>query len=414
MSTFAPSVENFPNCKSLIEYVRALCASNGYSISIARSKKHKVYLGCDRAGKYRNRLNLTNETHQKNTSSRLIDCSFSVCGIKQKDNSWTLSIREPLYNHDPSENLLAHPSCQKLNEQAQEQLSEMSIAGSNPSILATSRDIYNVRKKFRLENLQGSNLTFFVCFIFLKDEKEEDYEWALAQVSRLFDGIEQPKDTWIPLKKQFVGAWINDYLHLGNVTTSRIESSHAVLKKYLQFSTGNLHTVYEKITLLLEHQHNEIKAIIAKDKIRTFHTHNIPFYARVINKVSSFSLNKVHEQFIKASHTTLDNPLTSCKGTFNASIGLPCAHIIQERLAANQLLSLDDFHKHWWIENYHQLPLQPEKNSLPQLIEELNLKYISWPVFQQLVAQDTLSRLIGESSTSLLDPIVQRTRGQPI
>ncbi|CAG8843528.1 14560_t:CDS:1, partial [Racocetra persica] len=56
------------------------------------------------------------------------------------------------------------------------------------------------------------------------------------------------------------------YLHLDNTSTSRVEGSHSVLKKYFQISTGNLNIVYEKISLLLENQHHEIKAMIAKDK----------------------------------------------------------------------------------------------------------------------------------------------------
>jgi hypothetical protein len=37
------------------------------------------------------------------------------------------------------------------------------------------------------------NTTFFACFIFLKNEKKEDYEWALTCVARLFVDSERPK-----------------------------------------------------------------------------------------------------------------------------------------------------------------------------------------------------------------------------
>ena len=272
-----PSVNQFPNRDSLIAYVRSFGASNGYGISIIRSKPRKVYLGCDRGGKYRNRLNLTDETRRKNTSSRLINCPFSVCGKEENDNVWTLSIRNPAHNHEPSESLPAHPSLRRLSKQAKERVKEMTKAGArpreilsslrqnDPSISTISRDIYNLRKKIRLENLQGRtptqalvkeleegqfeydyqcdasghvthlffshhksielartyssvllmdctyktnkfgmpllnvismtsfNTTFFACFIFLKDEKEEDYKWALTRVSRLFDGIKKPE-----------------------------------------------------------------------------------------------------------------------------------------------------------------------------------------------------------------------------
>ncbi|CAG8490265.1 9399_t:CDS:2 [Acaulospora morrowiae] len=130
------------------------------------------------------------------------------------------------------------------------------------------------------------NITFSSCFAFLKSEQEEDYEWALICVACIFKEISKPQfptdekwieflgnwitvikskteedfnkkweelakkynknpsivkylqDIWLPLKKHFVSLWIDRYLHLGNVTISRVEGSHAMLKKYLQVLTG--------------------------------------------------------------------------------------------------------------------------------------------------------------------------------
>lgn len=584
-----PAGGQFQSRESLIEFVRTFGASNGYAISIARSKERKVYLCCDRSGKYRNRLNLTEETRRKNTSSRLIECPFSICGTKGFNNIWTLSIRDPTHCHGPSENIAAHPSLRRLDTQAQRQLSEMTRAGvrpreilsslrqNNPLISTTSRDIYNIRTRLRQENLRGRtsiqalieelkkgqfeydykydsdghvthlffshyksielvrsyssvllmdctyktnkfkmpllnvvsvtsfNTTFFVCFVFIKDEKEEDYVWALSRISRLFNGVEKPnvivtdrelalmralertfsnsknllclwhieknilakckshfyteeqwiaflqcwtgvvksktdndftaqwtelctkynefplivnyiQDTWLPLKEKFISAWADQYFHLGTTVTSRVEGAHATLKRYLQVSVGNLQLVYEKISLLLENQHNEIKEMVEKNKTRIPHSQNIPFYSRLVSHISLYALKKIHEQFIKASHATYDNPLEPCTGTFTTSMGLPCAHIIQERLANNQLLDLNDIHQHWWINNYH-LPLQSqvenEDNSLSQLLEEFRQQYTSWSVSQQEVAQNKLVSLIREPSTVLLDPTVQRTKGRP-
>ncbi|CAG8840841.1 28096_t:CDS:2, partial [Gigaspora margarita] len=85
---------------------------------------------------------------------------------------------------------------------------------------------------------------------------------------------------------------------------SQIEGVHVTLKKYLQVLTSDLQTVYKRISLLLENQYNKIKAMISKDEIR-----------------------------------------------------LLCTHIIQEHLATNQVLSIDDVYYHWWIEGL-KLPLQ--------------------------------------------------------
>ncbi|CAG8841462.1 10257_t:CDS:2, partial [Gigaspora margarita] len=167
---------------------------------------------------------------------------------------------------------------------------------------------------------------------------------------------------------------------LGNTATSRVEGAHAALKKCLQVSTGDLHTVYEKISLLLENQYNEIQAMISKDKTRIPHAQNIPFYSRLISKVSSFALSRIHEQYLKVSRATLNNPLEPCNGL--------------------------------------KLPLQSQsrtiENSLTPLFQEFTQEYNSWPIPQQVVARNRLVEIIKEPPMLLSDPIVQQTRGRPV
>ncbi|CAG8829720.1 27693_t:CDS:1, partial [Gigaspora margarita] len=171
--------------------------------------------------------------------------------------------------------------------------------------------------------------------------------------------------------------------------------------------------VYKKILLLLENQHNKIKALIAKDKTHIPYAQNTSFYSRLIFKVSSFALSKVHKQFLKASSATYDSPLELYNGVFSTCMGLLCTHIIQKCLEMNQSLNLSNIYHHWWIED-HQLPLQNQLETLEhlllQLMNELTHKYNSLVVPQQTAAQDKLVELISELPIPLLDPKVQQTR----
>jgi hypothetical protein len=73
--------------------------------------------------------------------------------------------------------------------------------------------------------------------------------------------------TWLmPWKRLIIHAYVNQHLHLGNRVTSWVEGAHSQLKSCLQISTGNLKTVYEKITLLLTHQHIEHDGTIERNK----------------------------------------------------------------------------------------------------------------------------------------------------
>jgi hypothetical protein len=46
-----------------------------------------------------------------------------------------------------------------------------------------------------------------------------------------------------PQRKQIVRAWTSYARHFGNITTSRLEGGHGMLKMFLHNSTGDLLTV---------------------------------------------------------------------------------------------------------------------------------------------------------------------------
>jgi len=58
-------------------------------------------------------------------------------------------------------------------------------------------------------------------------------------INEHYDLLTYLAKTWVDLyKKKFVKCFTNKQLHFMNVTTSKVESSYAALKKELQFSTG--------------------------------------------------------------------------------------------------------------------------------------------------------------------------------
>src|SRR4051794_38749470 len=107
------------------------------------------------------------------------------------------------------------------------------------------------------------------------------------------------------------------YLHLGNRVTSRVEGAHYILKSYLQVSTGDLKTVYDKITLLLTNQHIEYDDALAYNKTRTPHTAHGPLYSQLVGRISNFALDRLWDQ-----HHQLSRPevLELCTNTFSHSM----------------------------------------------------------------------------------------------
>ena len=61
------------------------------------------------------------------------------------------------------------------------------------------------------------------------------------------------------VKGEIVRAWTYHVLHLGCRTTNRVESAHALVKKYSDNSVGDLGTCWEKIHDMLVLQFTTIQ-----------------------------------------------------------------------------------------------------------------------------------------------------------
>jgi len=70
--------------------------------------------------------------------------------------------------------------------------------------------------------------------------------------------VKYVETTVLNLKKHFVRAWMNKYLHLGFRTTNIVESAHAQLKRYLS-SVGDLASCWDEIDKMLKNQLGEIQ-----------------------------------------------------------------------------------------------------------------------------------------------------------
>ena len=58
--------------------------------------------------------------------------------------------------------------------------------------------------------------------------------------------------TWLIHKKRFICAWTNKVKHFGHTVTSRVEGGHAMIKKWIAVSTGDLATVYIRLSIACE------------------------------------------------------------------------------------------------------------------------------------------------------------------
>ncbi|GJR30188.1 PKS-NRPS hybrid synthetase [Tanacetum coccineum] len=186
----------------------------------------------------------------------------------------------------------------------------------NKNVFSNCKTHFVIAEEFDIFMEDWNNLVY--------STSEAAYVKSLAEFELLYndkkDVIKYIRDTWSPWKEKFVSAWTEIHLHLGNRASSRAEGAHAKLKMYLQASTGGFQEVKKKISQAVEHEFNEIKIRLAREK-----------------------LTEIHKQCEKSKGGTM----TPCTDHFMATMGLPCAHKIKDW---NQMaLSLELIHPHWRI-----------------------------------------------------------------
>ncbi|GKV25071.1 hypothetical protein SLEP1_g34567 [Rubroshorea leprosula] len=160
-----PPPATFQDREDLIKHARDFGASQGYVVTIKKSRKdRRVILGCDRGGVYRNRRKIDETKRKRKASSRLINCPFEAIG-KKEDDVWLLTIKNGDHNHEPLKDMSEHPYSRRFTEEEVRQIKLMTEAGvkprqvlktlkqSNPELQSTPRHLYNLKAKIRQGNL---------------------------------------------------------------------------------------------------------------------------------------------------------------------------------------------------------------------------------------------------------------------
>ena len=165
------------------------------------------------------------------------------------------------------------------------------------------------------------------------------------------DGVDYLETTWIIYKRRWAKAWTNQVRHFGNKTTSVVEGSHAVLKKYLQVSTGDLKKVVDNLELMLAAQQSSYIANLSAASLRIPFDIKIPPFNIIRRYVTPQALRKVLVHYNDLSKIT---PFPTCTGVFTHTLGLPCGHKLREAIDTEQPLNLWSVHSHWYFQPLEQ------------------------------------------------------------
>jgi len=96
------------------------------------------------------------------------------------------------------------------------------------------------------------------------------------------------------VKENIVREWTDHVLHLGCRTTNRIESTHALVKKYLDNSVGDLSTCWEKIHDMLVLQFTAIQTTFGQSVTILEHRFkDVTLYSGLGGHVSRCALDNI-------------------------------------------------------------------------------------------------------------------------
>ena len=163
-----PEPGAFHDREELIKHVRDFGASQGYIVTIKKSRRdRRVILGCDRGGVYRNRRKVDEGKRKRKASSKLINCPFEAVGKREDDGTWVLVVKNGDHNHEPLKDMSDHPYSRRFTEEEVRRIKSMTEAGVkprqmlkalkqiNPELQSTPRHLYNLKAKIRQGTLSG-------------------------------------------------------------------------------------------------------------------------------------------------------------------------------------------------------------------------------------------------------------------
>jgi len=158
--------------------------------------------------------------------------------------------------------------------------------------------------------------------------------------------VKYVEETVLPLKKHFVRAWTNKYLHLVCRTTNIVESAHAQLKRYLRSSVRDLTSCWDEIDKMLNNQFGEIQGSFGKSITVMVHKYKKnKLFSELEGYVSKAALGFINVEFERSRRFSFAKEDCGCVQM--EMFGLPCACILAEKRKKKLPILLDEIHPHW-------------------------------------------------------------------
>ncbi|KAG6996807.1 PKS-NRPS hybrid synthetase [Fusarium oxysporum f. sp. conglutinans] len=288
-------------------------------------------------------------------------CQRSFCiafaflsGESEEDYSWALHHLKSLYHHELPSVVLTDRCLAAINATATWFPSSKALLclwHVNKAILQYCQPDFVLKSGDTSGRVEDEKWDEFYGFwhTIVDSPTEEIFRERLAKfelkyAKRYPRAVGYIKLYWLePHKERIIKAWVDKYLHFGNVATSRAEGIHSLIKSYIKTSTFDLFDSWQAMRHAVTNQLKELNHIRASQQIRTPLDISGGMFEAVQGWVSHQALRKVQEQ----RKLALASPQAPCSQSFTSSHGLPCSHTLKRLEEEQRSLLLDHFHPHW-------------------------------------------------------------------
>ena len=139
-------------------------------------------------------------------------------------------------------------------------------------------------------------------------------------------------------------------MHFNNISNSKCEKAHHDLKSQLKSFIDDVRMMIQKSNSLCDTQRVNYRIFFDEIKQRLSSELKKSLYRDLKTYVISFALKEIDKHYKKLLNAQNNNrSLSVCTKSFNNTMSLFCAHIIEKRFAdaiSEKILKLSDVHSH--------------------------------------------------------------------
>ena len=242
--------------------------------------------------------------------------------------------------------------------------------------LVWTEEISNQERKTLIDGYVKEFTTLWSQLVYAQTEPA--YQEAVQIIQNRYHNS-QPKISeylsrvWLPFKETFVLAWTNKIRHFGNVDSSRAEGVHQAVKRGIGRNKAHLNDVVDHLSRYLNLHNRELRQELEYDCQKRRTDLQLPLYRKLHGHISYYALDEVekHRRFYNLTLQNIEVSLDPCKQIFTTTKGLPCAHLLQQRILQHLPLEIADFDVQWRVDRLQELAQLPP---LQKVVDPLTVR----------------------------------------